>query len=206
MLADESEHWKPTHYGYRLFGCEVGIRFPTVKILDYAARIEALLADPNPFALVTAAHLFTRKTKGNPEERYAAKWRLAKLLYERHWDKQRIIDLFGVIDWLMRLPAAMEKRLLQEVYTLERSVAMPYVTSAERFGIEKGLQQGMQQGMQQGIRQGEAAILRRMLARRFGALPDSVLARLNSASTEELEAWSLNILDAASLSEVFGPC
>jgi len=83
---------------------------------------------------------------------------------------------------------------------------MPYVTSAERFGIEKGLQQGMQQGMQQGIRQGEAAILRRMLARRFGALPDSVLARLNSASTEELEAWSLNILDAASLSEVFGPC
>ena len=206
MLADESEHWKPTHYGHRLFGCEVGIRFPTVKILDYAARIEALLADPNPFALVTAAHLFTRKTKGNPEERYAAKWRLAKLLYERHWDKQRIIDLFGVIDWLMRLPAAMEKRLLQEVYTLERSVAMPYVTSAERFGIEKGLQQGMQQGMQQGIRQGEAAILRRMLARRFGELPNSVLARLNSASTEELEAWSLNILDAASLSEVFGPC
>lgn len=46
--------------------------------------------------------LFTRKTKGNPEARYAAKWRLAKLLYERHWDKQQIIDLFGVIDWLMR--------------------------------------------------------------------------------------------------------
>jgi len=45
-----------------------------------------------------------------------------------------------------------------------------------------------------------------MLARRFGELPNSVLARLNSASTEELEAWSLNILDAASLSEVFGPC
>ena len=83
---------------------------------------------------------------------------------------------------------------------------MPYVTSAERFGIEKGLQQGMQQGMQQGIRQGEAAILRRMLARRFGALPDSVLARLSNASSDELEAWSLNLLDAASLDEVFGPC
>ena len=209
VLADESEQWKPTHYGYRLFGCEVGIRFPMVKILDYAGQVEALLADANPFALVTAAHLFTRQTKGNPEARYAAKWRLAKLLYERHWDKQRIIDLFGVIDWLMRLPAAMEKRLLQEVYTLERSVAMPYVTSAERFGIEKGMQQGMQQGlqqgMQQGIRQGEAAILQRMLARRFGALPDSVLTRLNDASSDELEAWSLNILDAASLDEVFAP-
>ena len=88
-----------------------------VKIPDYADQAEALLADPNPFALVTAAHLFTRQTKGDPEQRYAAKWRLAKLLYERKWDKQRIIDLFSVIDWLMRLPTELEKRLMQEVYT-----------------------------------------------------------------------------------------
>jgi len=31
---------------------------------------------------------------------------------------------------------------------------MPYVTSAERFGIEKGLQQGLQQGRQEGRQQG----------------------------------------------------
>ena len=92
VLADDSESWKPSHYGYQLFGCEVGIRFPTVKILDYASQTETLLEDTNPFALVTAAHLFTRKTKGDPKQRYAAKWRLAKLLYERHWDKQRIVD------------------------------------------------------------------------------------------------------------------
>jgi hypothetical protein len=54
----KAEDWKPTHFGYQLFGCEVGIRFPTVKILDYADQAEALLTDPNPFALVTAAHLF----------------------------------------------------------------------------------------------------------------------------------------------------
>ncbi len=71
VLADDGENWKPTHFGYRLFGCEMGIRFPTVKLLDYADQVEALLADTNPFALVTAAHLFTRKTKGDPEQRYA---------------------------------------------------------------------------------------------------------------------------------------
>ena len=27
VLADEGEDWKPTHFGYQLFGCEVGIRF-----------------------------------------------------------------------------------------------------------------------------------------------------------------------------------
>ncbi len=115
VLADDRESWKPTQFAYQLFGCEVGIRFPTVKTLDYASQSETLLEDRNPFALVTAAHLFTRRTKGDPEQRYAAKWRLAKLLYERHWDKQRIIDLFGVIDWLMRLPTELEQRLLQEV-------------------------------------------------------------------------------------------
>ncbi len=31
---------------------------------------------------------------------------------------------------------------------------MPYVTSAERFGIEKGLRQGIEQGLQQGIEKG----------------------------------------------------
>jgi flagellar biosynthesis/type III secretory pathway protein FliH len=78
----------------------------------------------------------------------------AKLLYEREWDKQRIIDLFSVIDWLMHLPNALEQQLLHDVYTLERNVAMPYVTSAERFGIEKGLQQGLQQGRQEGRQEG----------------------------------------------------
>jgi hypothetical protein len=195
VLADEAEDWKPTHFGYQLFGCEVGIRFPTVKIVDYADQAEALLADPNPFALVTVAHLFTRQTKGDPEQRYAAKWRLAKLLYERNWDKQRIIDLFSVIDWLMRLPTELEKRLMQEVYTLERNVTMPYVTSAERFGIEKGLLQGRQEG--------EATLLQSLLARRFGTLPDAVRARLASATVEQLESWALKILDAKSLDEVF---
>jgi hypothetical protein len=203
VLADDGENWKPTHFGYQLFGCEMGIRFPTVKLLDYADQVEALLADTNPFALVTAAHLFTRKTKGDPEQRYAAKWRLAKLLYERNWDKQRIIDLFSVIDWLMRLPTDLEKRLMDEVYTLERNVTMPYVTSAERFGIEKGLQQGLQQGLLQGRQEGEAALLQSLLARRFGALPDAFRIRLASATVDQLESWAIKVLDAQSLEEIF---
>ena len=195
VLADERENWKPDGFGYQLFGCEVGIRFPVVKLLEYANHTESLLEDPNPFALVTAAHLLTRRTKGDPEQRYAAKWRLAKLLYERNWDKQRIIDLFGVIDWLMRLPTDLEQRLLQEVYTLERKVIMPYVTSAERFGVEKGRQEGRQEG--------EAALLKRLLARRFGALPDAVQVRLTTADVDQLEEWAIKVLDAESLDEVF---
>ena len=101
------------------------------------------------------------------------------------------------------MPTELEKRLMDEVYTLERNVTMPYVTSAERFGIEKGLQQGLQQGRQEGRQEGEAALLQSLLARRFGALPDAVRTRLDKATVEQLESWAINVFDAQSLDDVF---
>ncbi len=73
----------------------------------------------------------------------------------------------------MRLPADLEQRLLQEVYALERKVIMPYVTFAERFGIEKGRQEG------------EAALLKRQPARRFGTLPHALQVRLTTATIDQ---------------------
>ena len=76
ILADGSASWRPQGFEYQLFGCQVGIHFPTVKLLDFEPQLDALLADPNPFALVTAAHLLTQRTRGDNAGRYAAKWRL----------------------------------------------------------------------------------------------------------------------------------
>jgi hypothetical protein len=89
VLADESENWQPSDFAYQLSGCTVGICFSIVRFLDYVCQTEALLKDTNAFALVNAAHLFTRT--GSDPERYAAKWRLAKRLYERKAARQRII-------------------------------------------------------------------------------------------------------------------
>lgn len=76
---------------------------------------------------------------------------------------------------------------------------MPYITSVERIGIEKGIQQGMQQGMQQG----EAALLERQLIRRFGPLAPETRGRLANAPLDRLGRWADNILDARSLEDVF---
>lgn len=75
---------------------------------------------------------------------------------------------------------------------------MPYITSVERIGIEKGMQQGRQQGMQRG----EAAVLERQLTRRFGPLSPETRARLANAPLDQLEHWADNILDADSLEDV----
>ena len=60
VLADDSPNWRPGAFGWELFGCRHVLEYPLVKLLDYASRLEALLEDPNPFALVTAAHLLTQ--------------------------------------------------------------------------------------------------------------------------------------------------
>jgi hypothetical protein len=45
-------------------------------------------------------------------------------------------------------------------------------------------------------------LLRRLLERRFGALPDWARDRIAAADTAALEEWGLRLLDAGSLEDV----
>ncbi|MDC8759338.1 DUF4351 domain-containing protein [Janthinobacterium fluminis] len=205
LLADNSVARKPAAFGYRLFGCSMDMAFPVVRLQDFACRSAQLLRDPNPFALVTLAYLSCRRTKGKAARRAAEKWRLARLLFQRNWGRQAIMDLFKVIDWMMRLPEPLECAFWRRVE--ERRQSMPYITSFERIGLklgmEKGLEKGREQGLQEGVRQGQAQLLEQMLQQRFGALPKRVQKRLARGSTEELLAWSQAFVDATTLEQVF---
>lgn len=64
-------------------------------------------------------------------------------------------------------------------------------------------QQGIQKGLEQGILVGEAAVLQRLLERRFGALTENYLIHLQQASAEELLSCCDRVLDAKTLEEVF---
>lgn len=215
VLADDDPHWRPARYSYELFGCRHLLDFPVAKLLDFDARADALLADRNPFALVTAAHLYTRRTRHDPFDRFQAKRRLVRLLYERDWDKKRVIELFAVLDWMMRLPAELEDELWHDIETLEGERKVKYITSVERLAIERGKQEGLEQGRQMGRREGRregreegraeggSALLGRLLTRRFGPLPKSVTERLAHATTGQLEVWAERVLDARTLDDVF---
>ena len=80
VLADDDPNWRPAEYRSTLFGCEVGLRFPHVKLLDFAAHEATLEASTNPFAPVVLAHLKARQTHGDPAERHAWKLRLVRNL------------------------------------------------------------------------------------------------------------------------------
>ena len=59
-------------------------------------------------------------------------------------------------------------------------------------------------GEKKGRQEGEAALPRRLLVRRFGALPAWAEECLAQASLEQLETWGDRMLDAATLAEVLG--
>jgi len=42
ILADDDPDWRPDNYSYGRWGSEMRLRFPMVKLLDYAAQWEAL--------------------------------------------------------------------------------------------------------------------------------------------------------------------
>ena len=213
ILADDNSQWHPTQFGYTVLGCDHYLKFPSIKLLDYQPQLTALLTQDNVFALVTAAHLLTRQTKHNEQQRFIFKWQLTRLLYERDWDKQRIIDLFSIIDWMMRLPKQLEQQLWHNINQLERNQAVQYVTSVERLGEERGMQAGIQQGLQKGIQkgihqgflQGEQNLLLRLLTKRFGTLPEQYQQQINQANTEQLEFWTDQVLTATSLDDIFTP-
>ena len=203
LLMDASGRWRPCAFSYQLLGCEMRIDFPIVKLQDYADRVDELLTLDNPFGLVTVAHLLTQQTKGNARRRCIAKWRLTKLLYERNWDRQRIINLYRVIDWIMALPQELDARLRHGVLHWERRITMTYMSSIERIGMEIGREEGRQEGREEGRRAALAEMLTVLLTERFGELDAASSASLTSADADQLAAWTKNVIRARSLSEVF---
>jgi hypothetical protein len=69
---------------------------------------------------------------------------------------------------------------------------------------EQWQQEWLREGLEKGRQEGEAALLLRLLERRFGALPDSVSERVRSAEIASLEQWGVRVLDAGGIDDVFG--
>ncbi len=216
VLADDQPGWRPESFSYETCGCHVQLRFPVAKLMDWAGSEDRLEDSGNPFAMVTLAHLATRSTCKDMRARYAAKSRLLQAMYRRGLHKQQVLDLFKVIDWLMRLPKDLDVQLRQDLNTIEKESGMVYISSIERLAIEegmakgmrqgeqKGLEQGLQKGMQQGRLEGKAQLLARLLSQRFGELPGWAGKQIQQASEAELDMWSEALLSSESIDALLG--
>ena len=191
ILGDQSPTWRPNRYGWSVWGCEVGIRFPVVKLIDWAGREEELEASDNPFAWMTLAFLATRSTQDDALRRRQWKLRIVRRLYENNYSAEEVRQLFRPIDWMMALEESQAIIFKSELEELEAEKGMQYVTSVERLARAEGRQEGI------------AALLATQLAQRFGQVPEWAAQRLRAATAESLEAWGRRIFEVRSLEDLF---
>ena len=190
VLADEQAGWRPRQFGYELWNCRAGLDFPSVKLLDLRQRWLELEASPNPFATVVMAHLKAQETRQDPAARQGWKLQLTRRLYRLGYDRQRVLDLFSFIDWVLHLPEPQALDFWRQVQEIEEEKRMQYITSVERIG------------MQQGMQQGQADLLLRLLSRRFDAVSPRLVERVRRVPSEQMPGLLDVALTAASLEEV----
>ena len=182
ILADRDRQWRPNSWGFAFAGSKHTLEFSIVKLIDYEPKIDELLTLDNAFGLLTAAHLLTQQTRQNNNERFNAKLRLIRLLYERQWERTRIVELLRVIDWFLELPKELRQKLKAEINRMEEQQKMTYVTSFERDAKEEGFVQGKEIG----VVEGRVEVARKLMASGFSAeraasIADVPLALLQSS-------------------------
>jgi hypothetical protein len=186
VLADTRPDWRPSEFGYEIWGCRPGLRFPVVKLLDWEPRWADLEVSANPFAVIVMAHLRALATRRKPETRLQWKLHLARALYRSGLRREDVLELFRFIDWILALPPELERGFDQTIRVELEANKMPYITRWEREGLERGLQQGLQQGLEQGKLDGLRLALEATLRFRFETTPDDIAAGI--ALIDETEA------------------
>ena len=84
--------------------------------------------------------------------------------------------------------------------------ALPQVDTLQELDMmiaEKAPGIWARQWLKEGRVEGQADLLLRQLQRRFGVVSEDVSSRVRTASAADLENWSLNILDAVDVDDVF---
>ncbi len=200
ILTDTNQSFRPNLYQRLRWGQRDIFEFLIIKLIDYNKDWASLEANPNPFAVVVMAQLKVLLVK-QPQEQYNWKLQLVRMLYERNYSRQQILNLFRFIDWLMRLPDDLEQNFKQEIVKYEEA-RMPYVTSIERLGREEGRKEGRKEGKQEGLQEGLQILVFRQIKRRVGELSGEVAERIKKLSVIQLEDLGEALLDFTALADL----
>ena len=186
ILGDNQPSWRSQEYSYERWGCRLSLQFPIVKLLDYEARWLELEQSDSPFAVMVMAHLRTQATTQDLTGRLRWKLSLIKRMYELGYSRDKISQLFRLLDRLMTLPPDLDLNFKTELKRFEAEKEMRYITSIERIGIAEGIQQS----------------IAKILKLRFQDVPPELVEQLNKLyDIESLNQLLEKAVTTASMAE-----
>jgi hypothetical protein len=122
-------------------------------------------------------------------------------------DTARLIDWSRSIEFLDKelvqiaiemLPKALNDEVWAELKAYEEENKVPYITSVEKIGFERGIAQGVQQGVQQG----EQKLTILLLEQRLGQISPELKEQIDGLSLPQLEALAIALFDITSIAEL----
>ncbi|TLY46733.1 MAG: hypothetical protein E6K54_08195 [Gammaproteobacteria bacterium] len=138
ILTDSNQSWHPKDYQRDVFDFSVlTFNFKTHKLIDYRTKKQTL-----------------EETRSDLEARFRMKFWLTRRLYEKGYNRDYVINLFKVIDWVLVLPKDLALEYKEKIHKLEEAKKVSYITSIEQLGREEGLQLGREEGLQLGRKEG----------------------------------------------------
>jgi len=174
--------FRPERYETARWGFRRLFEFPIVKLIDYKRRWEELEKSDNPFAIIVMAYLMAYlkeiETKKDIDNRLFWKITLVKGLYRKGYKKEDILLLYKFIDWLILLPDEYNEDFHEEITKFEEEKKMPYITTAERIGIQKGIKEGRIETAREDIVE--------VLETRFGAVPKGLIEKIKKIEDEKI--------------------
>ena len=193
VLADERVGWKPNIYEAGHWGCRLRFEYLVCKLIEIPAQ--QLEQENNPAGVVIAAYLATLRTTGDMVRRKQLKWQLTRRLVERGYEREDILEIFRLIDWVMILPESLTVAFRRELIQYEQEKAMPHLTSIEELDLKESRQEGRLEGRQEG----QYRTICRLLERRWGKLSAPLDEQLRGLSCEQLDLLAEALLDFRSL-------
>ena len=189
ILADGDPKWRPDRYVRKTLNNRLEFVFGSRKLLDFESQRAQRLQKADAAGLLILAQLDELKFRRKPAELRQRKFGLIKQLYTAGHSKEDVQAIYELIDWMITLPDLEESRLMAEVEAYEAEQTMPYITSAERIGIEKGIEKGRRKSLIQS------------LEIRFGPLKHEVTKRVDLLDEEQIDELFPHSIQAKSLAE-----
>jgi hypothetical protein len=202
ILTDPNPKWCPNVYETEIYGTKHAFEFVSLKLLAYEKRADELRDHANPVALFVLAQLAGIRTRKDVVKRGEAKLDLIRLLQARGMEEDDLRRWYRYLDWLLILPPEYDREVWHRVYDQKEKV-MPFVTFAERYGMEKGEKLGLEKGLAKGLIQGMHQAIEVALELRFGdAAAAALMPRVQRVDDLARLQKLLQVAKSAPLAEV----
>ena len=109
-----------------------------------------------------------------------------------------MLSLFNFLDWVLVLPKRLEAEFWLELKAYEEERKMPYITSVERIGYDRGLHDGREAGVEKERR----SLILLLLGQKFSEIHKQLTDRIEVLSSDQLKELAIALLRFESVDDL----